>query len=97
MNPLLPVLYAYKKEKQRDCLARKDLHSLRSDGTFWHGNCRDWCDKNSTCRVFTVYRGICFFKAKQCVNSVRNFGTVAVYIKPGSDTNDFSILKLYNA
>ena len=83
MNPLLPVLYAYKKENQHDCLVRKDIHSLRSDGAAEHTNCKEWCNNNWKCGGFAVYYKVCYFKSQACESDIRNAGSTDLFLKQG--------------
>ena len=61
-----------------------DLHSLYSDGTSGHDNCRDWCDNNATCGAFTVvFSNKCFFKNMSCGNDITNGLNTVLYLKQG--------------
>ena len=77
------VIYGYNKHENRDCLVNKDLHSLGSDGSTYHDNCIEWCNKNDTCDGFTVFKGTCFFKSDACRINERGASSTVLFLKQG--------------
>ena len=65
-----------------ECLFYNDLHSIGSDGTSDHGNCKKWWNNNDNCEGFTVYHGKCYFKSYECGNDIHN-GRAVLYTKRG--------------
>ena len=85
-------VFRYKKENSLDCLIRKDLSSLRSDGTASHDNCKAWCNGRYDCGAFTVYRGTCYFKPNSCDENYAFPTEPVLYLKFGNYLSQYAFL-----
>ena len=76
--------YAYNTIHDRDCLTYKDLHSMKSDGTPGHENCKAWCNQRYHCQGFALHRGRCYLKSDKCRNDYRIKVGVDLVLKYGN-------------
>ena len=84
--------FRYKKENNLDCQVYQDLHSLRSDGTASHDNCKAWCNSRYGCGAFALYRGTCYFKTYSCYQTYTSSSTAVLYLKFGNYLSQYAFL-----
>ena len=77
------VQFEYKKLPKSDCLVSMALHSMVSDGTPDHNNCMEWCNNNSSCGGFALYKSTCYFKGDSCKNDIGETSISDLYLKQG--------------
>ena len=76
-------------------MVNNDLHSMGSDGTSDHNNCKVWCNYNSNCGGFAVWRNTCFFKNNSCGNNINYAADANVYIKQGIDVMSLNYYNIF--
>ena len=84
MNLFFVVQYAYARFNRHDCLSGNDIHSITSDGSSDHNNCKEWCNNNVNCGGFGIYSTTCFFKSHACRSDLGgvHYGTT-IFLKLG--------------
>ena len=66
-----------------NCLGNNSLHSIESDGTPYHENCKDWCDIMNYCGAFAVFRKTCYFKKYDCFERQQKVTGSHLFFKKG--------------
>ena len=80
----ITVHYVYQERKHEDCLHGHNIHTLSSNATSIHANCKEWCNINGNCGGFSVHNNTCSLKTLDCKDDLYNSFNVDIFMKQGS-------------
>ena len=74
-------LVAYIKHLDMDCFNGNNIHSLSLSNAMEFEQSKSWCNENSNCGGFTVYKNRAYFKKKDCEINLLSKRNIVTFIK----------------